>query len=219
MAVVRAQGATEYLVLLAVVLIIALVGIALLGFFPGTASEGRIAESQMYWRSATPLSVDAQGAYYATDGTYIWTIAYLRVKNNGNYPVRLVGMFADNGNGNYVEIYNYLNWDRGYVHEGMGNITLAPGEEACFGELWLPGRACKNHAVIFTPIKYIGLSAHYLNSGNPICNADGTGVLTIRGFGFEYVQYVEGQQTTKKQIGNAPFLVKCTGVCTYTSCS
>ncbi len=58
----RAQGATEYLVLLAVVLIIALVGIALLGFFPGTASDAQIAESQIYWRSASPISITESAA-------------------------------------------------------------------------------------------------------------------------------------------------------------
>ena len=35
----KAQGATEYLVLLAVVLIVALVSVALLGFFPGMAGD------------------------------------------------------------------------------------------------------------------------------------------------------------------------------------
>lgn len=43
------QGATEYLVLLAVVLIIALVSIALLGFFPGASSDTKIAQSKAYW--------------------------------------------------------------------------------------------------------------------------------------------------------------------------
>jgi len=42
------QGATEYLVLLAVVLIVALVSVALLGFFPGMASDAQITQSQIY---------------------------------------------------------------------------------------------------------------------------------------------------------------------------
>jgi hypothetical protein len=53
------QGATEYLVLLAVVLIIALVGIALLGFFPGTANDSAISSSQLYWQGVpTPFHID-----------------------------------------------------------------------------------------------------------------------------------------------------------------
>lgn len=52
------QGATEYLVLLAVVLIIALVSIALLGFFPGLATDARITQSNSYWRGeARPFAV------------------------------------------------------------------------------------------------------------------------------------------------------------------
>jgi hypothetical protein len=54
----RGQGATEYLVLLAVVLIIALVSIALLGFFPGLASDAKITQSNSYWRGdARPFAI------------------------------------------------------------------------------------------------------------------------------------------------------------------
>ncbi|MFN3910011.1 MAG: class III signal peptide-containing protein [Candidatus Anstonellaceae archaeon] len=54
----KGQGATEYLVLLAVVLIVAMVAIALLGFFPGLASDAKINQSDAYWRGqASPFSV------------------------------------------------------------------------------------------------------------------------------------------------------------------
>ena len=53
----RGQGATEYLVLLAVVLIVALVSIALLGFFPGLASDAQITQSAAYWKSARPFAI------------------------------------------------------------------------------------------------------------------------------------------------------------------
>ena len=54
----KGQGATEYLVLLAVVLIIALVSISLLGFFPGLASDAKITQSSTYWRGeAAPISI------------------------------------------------------------------------------------------------------------------------------------------------------------------
>ena len=52
------QGATEYLVLLAVVLIVALVSVALLGFFPGMASDAKITQSEAYWRGqARPFAI------------------------------------------------------------------------------------------------------------------------------------------------------------------
>jgi len=54
----RGQGATEYLVLLAVVLIIALVSIALLGFFPSLAIDARITQASLYWRGeARPFAI------------------------------------------------------------------------------------------------------------------------------------------------------------------
>ena len=53
----RAQGATEYLVLAAVVLVIGLVAISLLGFFPGTTGDIQSSSSQAYWASARPTGV------------------------------------------------------------------------------------------------------------------------------------------------------------------
>ena len=53
----KGQGATEYLVILAVVLIVALVVIALLGFFPGIGGAARESQSQSYWAQATPFSI------------------------------------------------------------------------------------------------------------------------------------------------------------------
>jgi len=58
MGIFRGQGATEYLVLLAVVLIVALVSVALLGFFPGMASDAKITQSETYWRGqARPFAI------------------------------------------------------------------------------------------------------------------------------------------------------------------
>jgi len=55
---IKGQGATEYLVLLAVVLIIALVSIALLSFFPGLASDAKITQSASYWQGeARPFAI------------------------------------------------------------------------------------------------------------------------------------------------------------------
>jgi len=57
------QGATEYLVLLAVVLIVALVSIALLGFFPGLASDSRETQSAVYWKSSRPFAILETGVF------------------------------------------------------------------------------------------------------------------------------------------------------------
>jgi hypothetical protein len=53
----KGQGATEYLVLLAVVLIVAMVAIALLGFFPGLSYDAKKSETDAYWRSVKPFQI------------------------------------------------------------------------------------------------------------------------------------------------------------------
>lgn len=68
----KGQGATEYLVLLAVVLIIALVSIALLGFFPGLASDARITQSNSYWRGeARPFAIVEHAFTTSGSGTVV----------------------------------------------------------------------------------------------------------------------------------------------------
>ena len=71
MGIFRGQGATEYLVLLAVVLIVALVSVALLGFFPGMASDARITQSQAYWRGqAKPFAILDASVVGGSTGTF-----------------------------------------------------------------------------------------------------------------------------------------------------
>jgi len=55
----KGQGSTEYLVLLAVALIVALVVIGLLGWFPGLGGGARETQSATYWAGASPFSVTA----------------------------------------------------------------------------------------------------------------------------------------------------------------
>jgi hypothetical protein len=53
----KAQGSTEYFVLLAVVLIIGLVSLALLSFFPGTSLDAKLTQNKMYWSSASLIAI------------------------------------------------------------------------------------------------------------------------------------------------------------------
>jgi hypothetical protein len=55
----RAQGSTEYLVLLAVALIVGLVVISLLGWFPGLGGGAQETQSESYWSGAMPFSIKA----------------------------------------------------------------------------------------------------------------------------------------------------------------
>jgi len=91
----RGQGATEYLVLLAVVLIVALVSVALLGFFPGMASDAQVTQSQAYWSSASPIAVGEFAAKYSTN----WGLTFvsMKIKNQGAYPIRITKMLGGSG--------------------------------------------------------------------------------------------------------------------------
>ena len=53
----RGQASTEYLIILAVVIVVALVVVGILGWFPGLGGGIRESASQSYWKSATPFSI------------------------------------------------------------------------------------------------------------------------------------------------------------------
>ena len=81
----QGQGAIEYLVLLAVVLIVALVSVALLGFFPGMASDAQIMQSQTYWQAASPIAiVEVVASLHTSYGTYNFTEAFFRIRKISN---------------------------------------------------------------------------------------------------------------------------------------
>jgi len=205
----KAQGATEYLVLLAVVLIVALVSVALLGFFPGMASDAQVTQSQMYWKSASPIAITEWGAINHNNpgrGTN-FTLTYLRIRNNGPYTITITKVVGGNDSTSLVWIGG---WDPS--DQIRNYFTLAPGEETYFGsrDYWngLPSQR-----------KFFGFpKATYASSAtSPVINGAAQsqcevsppyGQLMVRGFGFEYIQYMEGQQITKRQIGKE-LIIKC----------
>jgi len=191
---VLAQGATEYLVLLAVVLIVALVSVALLGFFPGMASDSQLAQSQAYWQGASPIAITETNA---AASTAVRSVPYIRVANRGTYPIRITKVLG--GNGQAISAY--------YNGSADVNISdgyyLAPGEEKHFG------------TAPTTRWFYIYLETATSTSGHSLAAAASTcalaqpaGTLVVDDFGFEYVAYIEGQQITKRQTGQR-LIIRC----------
>ena len=94
------QGATEYLVLLAVVLIIGLVSIALLGFFPGISGGVSEAESQAYWGGiARPIRVNGAFSRYGGNicGIAGGTSGYIiNIENIDVGSIVLTGVYVNN---------------------------------------------------------------------------------------------------------------------------
>jgi len=210
------QGATEYLVLLAVVLIVALVSVALLGFFPGMASDAKVTQSQMYWKSATPIAViDTSARYYNQNGVGGMTIPYFRIRNAGSYPITLTKMLA--GNSSVSTIWTG-NW--GPVVAMNTRYTLAPGEEIDFLEPAITGGPDpglgNRHLVTFTnPDANTSATSGWTANFQPwaaksYCDrAAPYGYFIIENFGFEYTQTIDGQTITKRQVGAKPIIVKC----------
>ncbi len=198
----RAQGATEYLVLLAVVLIVALVSVALLGFFPGMASDAQITQSQAYWKSAQPISIVEGGSrYYAAVGA---SIVYMRMMNTGSYPIRLTAIIGADG----ARTPQFAGYNCG-IAPSFVNISdyyyMAPGEERYFGGLAF-GTACDWRVVSLTSASH----QFYVGGASSICQNSNTtpGMLDYKSLGFEYIEYIDGQQITKRQVGRE-FIVKC----------
>ncbi len=205
------QGATEYLVLLAVVLIVALVSVALLGFFPGMASDAQVTQSKTYWQSASPISIVEMDSVFSRAYAGIsWP--YLRVRNTGPYPIRLTKILGAGESINQVWCPASFCGTAGVVY--ISNwYYLAPGEEKVFCTTGYSG--CGSSFATFG-IRQDGGST----SGNVIAayssgcqnSTASLGTLIVDGFGFEYTQYMESQEITKQQVGAKPLIIKCTAV-------
>jgi len=201
-----AQGATEYLVLLAVVLIVALVSVALLGFFPGMASDAQIAQTQAYWQSATPISVTEwyAGYYLGYPRFGFW------MRNTGAYPIRLTGIIGGDG----AKTSNFYTAGGGScTPSAVGYYVisdyfyLAPGEEKFFAPASLV--TCERR-IIATTSATGTYGTHTVGGAKSTCeeSAASPGMVDFDSIGFEYISYSDGQQITKRQIGRQ-VLIKC----------
>jgi len=192
------QGATEYLVLLAVVLIVALVSVALLGFFPGMASDAQITQSQAYWQSSQPIAVIEAGARnYLT-----YSFPYIRIRNSGAYPIRMTKMLGAGGSISGVDA------------NGMANISdyyyMAPGEEKYFANIGAWGVPAQRYIYLTTGSPTNSSSNTMFGLSSTCQNSSASpGMMVMKDFGFEYIEYIEGQQITKRQVGSKPLIVKC----------
>jgi len=216
MQMMRAQGATEYLVLLAVVLIVALVSVALLGFFPGMASDAQETQSKMYWSSASPISIVEVAARHlhntAGSPEVNHTTIYLRIKNNGPYQISITKILAG---GNSISSVYTGGW--GPTTSLPGRVVLSPGEEFYFDgyPLYFPGivdRGSGNRRFFFfcKDSCWDSGATFPTNTAKSYCSrTQPYGSLIVDGFGFEYIQYIDGQQITKRQVGVKPLIVKC----------
>ena len=134
----KGQGATEYLVLLAVVLIVAMVAIALLGFFPGLAGDAKKAQSDQYWRGeARPFAIveHAEGSSSTNITLVLQNVdAEQRVLSNvsiggsgmnGSYEPSATEAFFSAGEKRTFQVPLSSNCTSGATYEYFVNFTFA----------------------------------------------------------------------------------------------
>jgi hypothetical protein len=204
---IRAQGATEYLVLLAVVLIVALVSVALLGFFPGMASDARLTQSQAYWQSAAPISITEANAKLVCHAAGNFTYPYLRLRNTGAYPITITKIYA--GSASITDVWTGT-WGPSVAMSTR--LSMAPGEEKILGYyLFYSGLPTDRWQFFgFGVTGETSYSSILMNAAQSRCsNGSPYGSLMANDFGFEYTETIEGQIITKRQVGK-PLVVKCT---------
>jgi len=111
------QGATEYLVLLAVVLIIALVSIMLLGYFPGMATDAQITQSNSYWRGeARPFAITEHTINTTGSGSFMMQ----NMEASGPMTITLLSV---GGYNNSTNISFAAGESKLLLIDGMGNNT------------------------------------------------------------------------------------------------
>jgi len=189
------------LVLLAVVLIVALVSVALLGFFPGMASDAQIAQSKAYWSSASPIAITDFGSRFIRSNGGIY--GYIFFRNVGAYPIRITGIIGADG-GKITGFYADGS-GTGCLALGIHNISdyyyMAPGEEKYFASSFVHGGSyCRRHIEFSTGASWSG---YVVGGASSVCqnSSSSPGMISFNTFGFEYIEYIDRQQITKRQIG------------------
>jgi hypothetical protein len=123
---------------------------------------------------------------------------YIRIRNTGAYPIRITKVLAANNN-SVSMIYNGTN------HTDMSAYYyMAPGEEKYFS----------GYVGLVRDVRLFsgaGPSTQSLLYGvSSVCGSeDPWGTVIVKDFGFEYVEYIEGQQVTKREVGAKPLIIKC----------
>lgn len=111
----KGQGTTEYLIILAVVIVIALVVAGVMGWFPGLSSGITAQQSQAYWQGASPIAI----TQWSVSGTTV----QLAVQNMTTNRITLKD----------------VNFDTTDMHSGTDENVAAGGTTSFTGTL---GTAC-----------------------------------------------------------------------------
>jgi hypothetical protein len=153
-------------------------------------------------RRAAKISIVESGARLRTSDNYIYP--YLRVRNSGVYPIRITSIIG--GDGTSILLFCGTNCGAACFSNISDFYYLSPGEEKSFAMSSLFGTPCDWAILAITGAS----SGRQLGGASSICQNSSVapGTLDYKALGFEYVEYIEGQQLTKRQIGK-DLIVKC----------
>ena len=125
----KAQAATEYLIILAVVIIIALIVIGVMGGIPGLGTSGRSRVSESYWAEQT-VGVES----YAVDGAGNFRITF---RNNARNSITLTDVKMSAGAGGTMGLWTGIT----QVIPSGSTATIASTTDIAGADLCLLGRS------------------------------------------------------------------------------
>ena len=121
----KGQGATEYLVRLGAVLLVALVIVSLLGWFPALGGSTREQQSKSYWQGSTPFSITS---FKLTNNTISLSVAS-RVSDR----LSLTSVDFADSLGNTINVYNGVQTFNAGQELTLTNATWTAAGNQCLG--------------------------------------------------------------------------------------
>jgi hypothetical protein len=115
----RGQGATEYLVILGAVLLVALVIVSLLGWFPSLGGATKEQQSKSYWQGTSPFAITS----YKVNNTSIT----MSVANRLADRLNLTAVELQDGFGNTVPVMAPLQYFNAGEEAVIANYTFYAG--------------------------------------------------------------------------------------------
>jgi len=125
----KGQAAVEYLIILAVVIIIALVVVGVLGGFPSLTRGVNEKESALYWQGA---EIAIQKYYFTAATPLTGANSTLTLRNNKNFDVSLDligGLQMTKGDGTFINVTMACKTDSDCTGSP---VSLSPGDSKSF---------------------------------------------------------------------------------------
>ncbi|MCX8174814.1 MAG: hypothetical protein N3E51_01260 [Candidatus Micrarchaeota archaeon] len=106
----KAQGSSEYLLILGAILIIGIAAVSFVISSAGKSGEISQLQSEAYWRSARPIGIlEAYGSVIRIGNNAQDTLV-IRVVNNEPYPIKILNITV-NGNASEIRYGNQKSYD------------------------------------------------------------------------------------------------------------